>query len=144
MRWINSAGGPLVLVPATKVAQWRGIRDGGGDYAAACAVDDDVGVIRWNGVDVLVLADEPLATACIAGELTVFLRWSYAPNEGAIENVVRGMMLELSEPRSRVSFDCQTTRHVLFDAGAPGSSVDEAIELGITPGGYVSSMSTAG
>lgn len=137
MRWITSAGGPLVLVPKTMTVRWRGVSDGGDDYAAACTVDDYVGVIRWNGVDVLVLNDEPLATTCLAGGLTTFLRWMYAPNEDAITNAIQDMSCQFSERQRGVAFDCRATRYILFDAGSPGQSIVEMIEVDIAPGSYV-------
>lgn len=137
MRWIASAGGPLVLVPWTMVAQWRGASDGGDDYAAACAVDDYVGVIQWDGVDVLVLNDEPLATTCPTADLTVFLRWMYAPNEDAIMSVVHNLANHLPQQESGVVFECRAARYALFDAGTFGRNVVEMIEVEIAPGTYV-------
>jgi hypothetical protein len=137
MRWITSAGGPLVLVPETMAVQWRGISDGGSDYAAACAIDDYAGVIQWNGVDVLILNDEPLATTCLTSGLTVFLRWMYAPNEDAITNVIQDMTRHFSKQQRGIAFGCQAARYVLFDAGAPGQNVVETIEVDVAPGPYV-------
>lgn len=137
MRWITSAGGPLVLVPQTMVAQWRGVSDGGRDYAAACAVDDYLGVIQWNGVEVLVFNDEPLATTCATADLTVFLRWIYAPNEGAIVSAAQDLAHYLPQQESGVVFDCRAARYALFDAGAPGQNVVEMIEVEIAPGTYI-------
>jgi hypothetical protein len=117
--------------------QWHGVSDGGGDYVAACAIDDYAGVIRWNGVDVLVLNDEPLATTCLADGLTVFLRWMYAPNEDAITNVIQDIGRHFSEPQRGVALACQASRYILFDAGAPGQNIVEMLEVGIAPGSYM-------
>ena len=137
MRWITSAGGPLVLIPETMAVQWHGVSDGGSDYAAACTIDDYVGVIRWNGVDVLILNDEPLATTCLTSGLTMFLRWMYAPNEDAIANVIRSITSHFSRRERGIAFSCQAARYVLFDAGTPGQNIGEAIEVDIAPGPYV-------
>ena len=137
MHWIASAGGPLVLVPKTMVGRWNGVNEGGGDYAAACAIDDYVGVIRWNGVDVLILNDEPLATACLTAGIIAFLRWVYAPNEAAITSVAEELTDSLPQQQSNVMFHCRESRYTLFDAGAPGRSLVEMIEVDIMPGTYL-------
>lgn len=137
MDWITSAGGPLVLVPETMASQWHGIGNGGSDYAAACAIDDYVGVIRWNGVDVLVLNDEPLATTCLTNGLTVFLRWMYAPDENAIVKAAQEMAPHFPKQQAGSAFDCQKATYILFDAGDPGPRIFEKIEVKITPRSYV-------
>jgi len=137
MHWITSAGGPLVLVPEKMAAQWHGVSDGGGDYAAACTIDDYIGVIRWHGVDVLVLNDEPLATTCITDGLTIFLRWMYAPNEDAITNVIQGMARHFPKQQGGAALDCQASRYILFDAGASAQNSVERIEVEVAPGPYM-------
>ena len=137
MRWITSAGGPLVLVPQAMAVQWHGVSNGGNDYTAACTIDDYAGVIRWNGVDVLILNDEPLATTCLTNGLTVFVRWMYAPNENAITDVIHDMVRHFPKQERGITLDCKADRYVLFDAGAPGSTVNETIEVNVAPGPYM-------
>jgi Immunity protein 21 len=137
MHWIASAGGPLVLVPQAMAAQWQGISNGGSDYAVACMIDDYASVIQWNGVDVLILNDEPLATTCLTDGLTVFVRWIYAPNEEAIKNVIQDITLLFLKRNQGVAFGCQADKYVLFDAGAPGTHIVERIEVNIAPGAYI-------
>ena len=137
MHWITSAGGPLVLVPETIASQWHGVSNGGSDYAAACAIDDYVGVIRWNGIDVLILNDEPLATTCLTNGLTVFLRWVYAPDEDAIVKAIQNMAHHFPKQQAGAAFDCQASTYALFDAGTPGQHISEKIEVEIAPGSYV-------
>ncbi|MFE2626344.1 Imm21 family immunity protein [Streptomyces sp. NPDC059374] len=78
-------GGPLIVVPVSALAAWRGCTESGvmvgdatapDDYDRACAVDDLAGVIAVgeNGAQALVLADEP-ATSCYLPERRAFLRW---------------------------------------------------------------------
>jgi hypothetical protein len=119
------------------VTQWCGVSHGERDYAAACAVDDYVGVIEWNGANVLVLNDEPLATTCPTAVLTVFLRWMYAPNEDAVMGVVHDLVNCLPRQDSGVVFECRADRYALFDAGALGRNVIETIEVEIAPGFYI-------
>lgn len=63
-------GGPLIVIPVSALASWRGCIESGvivgdasapDDYDRACAVDELAGVIAVgdNGAQALVLADEP-------------------------------------------------------------------------------------
>ena len=137
MRWITSAGGPLVLVPKSMVGQWHGVTDGGSDYRAACSVVDYADAIRWRGVDVLVLNDEPLATTCLANGLTMFLRWMYAPDEAAITHEIEVMAGRFAKQQHGVAMHCRESSYILFDAGAPGKSTVETIEVDLAPGAYL-------
>ncbi|MFG3182139.1 Imm21 family immunity protein [Streptomyces nigra] len=76
--WVESMGGPLIVIPASVVAAWRGCTESGvmaggatvpDDYDRACEVDDLAGVITVgeNGAQALVLAGEP-ATSCYLPE----------------------------------------------------------------------------
>lgn len=137
MRWITSAGGPLVLVPRAAVGQWRGVADGGADYGAACEVSDYTGVIRWFGADILVLNDEPLSTACVTQDGTVALiRWMYAPNESAILAAIRTGWAELPPPVETSALTCTEGPYVLFDSGAVGREVTDGLAIEIPHGTY--------
>ncbi|MFJ5520918.1 Imm21 family immunity protein [Streptomyces griseoluteus] len=77
-------GGPLIAIPVSALAAWRGCTESGvmagdttapDDYDRACAVDDlaSVIIVGENGAQALVLADEP-ATSCYLPERRGFLR----------------------------------------------------------------------
>ena len=82
--WVDSLGGPLVVVPRSALSGWHGgtasgLTVGGDaldDYDRACAVDDLAAVITLAGhsAEALVLADEP-ATTCYLQEHHAFVRW---------------------------------------------------------------------
>ncbi|WP_328560386.1 Imm21 family immunity protein [Streptomyces coelicoflavus] len=89
--WVQSMGGPLIVVPVSALASWGGCTETGllaedattpDDYDRACAVDDLAGVIPIdeNGRQALVLADEP-ARSCYLPQYQVFLRWCAAESE---------------------------------------------------------------
>src|SRR5689334_6022814 len=63
MRWIASAGGPLVLLPKLLQPRWQGTGGVPSDYEVACGVEGYAGVIEKAGWRILVLGDEPLQTA---------------------------------------------------------------------------------
>ncbi|MFF7176910.1 Imm21 family immunity protein [Streptomyces sp. NPDC008121] len=93
--WVESMGGPLIVVPVSALASWGGCTESGlmagdatapDDYDRACAVEDVLaGVIPIdeNGAQALVLADEP-ATSCYLPEHRAFLRWLAADSEAGL------------------------------------------------------------
>ncbi|MFF5715244.1 Imm21 family immunity protein [Streptomyces sp. NPDC012756] len=92
--WVESMGGPLIVVPVSALASWGGCTESGliagdatapDDYDRACAVDDLAGVILLdeNGAQALVLADEP-ATSCYLPQHRAFLRWLAADSEAGL------------------------------------------------------------
>ncbi|MFJ8210556.1 Imm21 family immunity protein [Streptomyces sp. NPDC096033] len=71
-RWLETEGGPFVVVPHTWLPHWSGRA---GAYDRACAVMDFVGVLALpGGAETLVLGDEPLPTAYLP-EHQVLVRW---------------------------------------------------------------------
>jgi hypothetical protein len=133
MKWINSAGGPLVLIPRSALIRWRGAADGHGvgtDYDAACAVSSYAGVIHRHGVDILILNDEPLQTTAVATEDAVFLvRWMYAPNESAVLASLRDIRGRLGPPCERASLASVECEYVLLDAASTGSSAGDRLDV---------------
>ncbi len=92
--WVESLGGPLIVVPVSALASWGGCTESGlmagdattpDDYDRACAVDELAGVISLDeiGAQALVLADEP-ATSCYLPQHRAFLRWLAADSEAGL------------------------------------------------------------
>ncbi|WP_308378090.1 Imm21 family immunity protein [Streptomyces sp. ISL-98] len=97
-------GGPLIVIPVSALAAWRGCTETGvmagdattpDDYDRACAVDDLAGVIAVgdNGAQALVLADEP-ATSCYLPEHRAFLRWLAADSEAELKAAARAVLAD--------------------------------------------------
>lgn len=89
--WVESMGGPLIVIPASALTEWNGCTEAGtmvgdgssvDDYDRACAVDDLAAVIPVGegGAQALILGDEP-ATSRYLPEHRVFLRWLGADSE---------------------------------------------------------------
>ncbi|MEU8923980.1 Imm21 family immunity protein [Kitasatospora sp. NPDC048545] len=116
MEWIDSEGGPLVLVPGTVLGAWTGCA--GSDYDRACGIDDHIGLLDVGRTQALVLGDEPASTTCLP-EQGLLLRWVAAETEEAVLAAV---------PRAlrRAAWGPASTREVpdgpvyLFDAGWTG------------------------
>ncbi|GLW71064.1 hypothetical protein Kpho02_33630 [Kitasatospora phosalacinea] len=93
--WVESMGGPLVVVPVSALDRWDGCTPGGeilgatgrqDDYDRACAVEDHAGVVDLRGDDsasALVLGDEPAGT-CYLPDRTAFVRWLAADSEAEL------------------------------------------------------------
>ncbi|WP_235487397.1 Imm21 family immunity protein [Streptomyces roseoverticillatus] len=90
LAWVQSMGGPLIVIPSSVVDQWGGGTEDGmilgdtdvpDDYDRACGVEGLAGVIPVGEEGLgLVLADEP-ATTCYLNEHNVFLRWLAAGSD---------------------------------------------------------------
>src|SRR5687767_4714131 len=106
LKWIASAGGPLVLIADKSYRFWSGIfkrsaflknkmveaddflHAAEADYGKACLVQDYLGVVNIGDDHALVLGDEPLMTtvARSADGRTVIARWHYGDNEAFDDN----------------------------------------------------------
>jgi hypothetical protein len=87
MNWTESAGGPLIVISESLLPHWTGAA--GPDYQKACAVEDEVGVLPYRDGTVVVLGDEPHATAWLERpDGGVLARWVYAPSEQAVQQLL--------------------------------------------------------
>ncbi|MFF8029244.1 Imm21 family immunity protein [Streptomyces sp. NPDC007896] len=67
VEWIESGGGPLIVIPEASLSAWRGAGgDDWEDYDRACDVDGHVGLIAVGQSRALVLGFDPvlLDSAC--------------------------------------------------------------------------------
>ena len=142
MKWIESGGGPFILVPTDHLPRWRGV-DGPGDdesdYDRACEVVDDVGVVEVGNADALVFGDEPFRTSWVSneGEGGFVVRWVYADSENSVTKYISQGKLESVVKDAGVSVQLDGPC-VLFDAAEPGDDIrGESIAVGLTPGRYV-------
>src|SRR5262245_42817643 len=108
--WLESTGGPLLLLPESLVHEWSGSvamtavdiinlsrwwendRPLRGDYTRARAGTGLVGLVSVGSGQGLVLHDEPLPTTwrgTRARQAGVLIRWGYAESEVAAERWVR-------------------------------------------------------
>ena len=156
LQWINSNGGPLLLLPSSLLGVWEGADEpepyrgvearsrwnpGGPatDYDRACDVTELVGTIQVGVGEGLGLADEPLATTWwpapeIGGGILV--RWEYADSDGAAGRWVTAIPGSLPwEPSVRFSFDKGPL--VLFDSAEAGPDPwGPRLEIGLLGGVY--------
>ena len=141
MRWVESEGGPLVVVPAPALDRWRGAAsefdagdmDTWGDYGRACQIDGYAGTVDLGGDQALVLGDEPAATTYLP-ERRLFVRWIYAPDEAAVARLVPVAVQEADWTDS----GSWTTGGpaLLFDAAFAGGEIEQHLVVEVAPGSY--------
>jgi Immunity protein 21 len=120
LKWVESAGGPLVLVQGASLVYWRGATWTGSDYRRACAVSEELAVISVHDTDALVLGDEPHRTAyCSKGERSFLVRWVAASTEDAVQDAVQGLSKD-DFGKPEVNMLVEDELLVLMDSSLPG------------------------
>jgi hypothetical protein len=142
LRWIQTGGGPFILLPAAVRKHWQGFRattaDQPTDYDRACAVPDELGELEVGAATGLVLGDEPHQTACYQeGDLTLLVRWVAAPSANAVLVALHdAARLEYGEPVAR--YTALGGDQLLIDAAEPGDDVrGDVLTVELSPGRYI-------
>lgn len=102
--WVESMGGPLIVVPVSALPRWHGSTESGNaagsgdvvdDYDRACEVDGLAGVIAvgGDGEQGLVLADEP-TLSCYLPDYRAFVRWLGADSEDDLIAAARAVLAD--------------------------------------------------
>ncbi|MFG2236806.1 immunity 21 family protein [Streptomyces sp. NPDC048723] len=121
--WVESGGGPLVVVPAEVLTRWEGADSEGpeSDYDRACGVIGYTGLLAVGPSHALVLGDEPSSTAFLP-EHGVFVRWVAAESEAELLGSVETALEDAAWEDGQV-WDVLGPV-VLFDSAWPGSEVE--------------------
>jgi hypothetical protein len=139
--WVNSLGGPLILIPESACPLWGGApRDypeHEGDYGRACAVDGYTGLIDVGSAKALVLGDMPARTT-FAPEHNVLVR-EIASDDDIDPSAMVARLLPEIEWEPGPSWEI-TEPVILFDSACHYQYVIDANEdrlhLDLTPGRY--------
>ena len=140
--WIESGGGPLVLVAVSDVQSWMGTDPAGSDtesdYDRACAVMESIAPVVVRGMPVVVMGDEPDRTAVhIFGSLMHWVRWRAAPNEQALWDALNSAHLPGLDWNTSGEFDARRGGYRLFDAAFAGAEVEDSLSIAMQSGSYV-------
>ena len=140
--WLESAGGPLLLLEESLLTLWHGCfsnsQDTPTDYERACNVDDYIGVIGVDSGHGIVLGEEPFSTAWWpSAELGngFLVRWVFAGNEAAVTHALKDLS-NTAWRRLGVGFQVSNGKLILFDAACSGSDIDERLVIEIPKGWY--------
>jgi hypothetical protein len=141
--WLESTGGPLILLEEDLVPYWRGYlsvsESSLTDYERACEVSDYLGTIGVGSRSGLLLGEQPYSTTWLQApesDYGVIVRWVYAESEAAVIQALN----ELSNSnwqRTDVVFEVTTGKLVLFDSASPGYDIETFIAVQIPKGSYV-------
>jgi hypothetical protein len=145
MRWLQSFGGPLILLPRDSVHLWAGsfgpdgsdeIDEEDTDYwRISEAIQDYADTVDVRGVEALVLANGRCPTTFVQAENLFVQEMSTGARYGALETTSRALDAVVWAHFS--SWRCSGPS-VLFDAARFGPSVQESelLAIDIDPGNY--------
>lgn len=135
-QWVDSNGGPLIVLPLEIAHYWNGVSPPPGvaipegwvwgdpdgpvcDYDRACQVDDYVGMVEVGPGVGLVLGDEPMRTAFLpSNDGGILLRWGHAEGEDELWQAVAGAD-DWSQTTHRLQVSQGTI--LIIDAASAGS-----------------------
>lgn len=139
LSWLDTGGGPFVLIQSKAAALWRGLRNVelDSDFDRACDVEDYLDLVPFPGGDALVLADAPFPTAVLAGPTFggVYLirrLWGDEDDQATLD-AVHDLRADTWNTESLV-FDAGDGDCRLFDAVHPGGAAPETLHFQIAPG----------
>jgi hypothetical protein len=141
LRWIESGGGPLILLPARLARDWSGTLPPphepiSGDYARAVAVAEYVGSIPVGEGAGLVLGGDPLpATVLRVGPGLVIARWLYANSDEAALAALRNPDKLSYKPESFL-FENSDETVVLMDAACSFEAANDCLTMQLEAGTY--------
>ncbi|MGI5490200.1 Imm21 family immunity protein [Microtetraspora malaysiensis] len=142
--WVETAGGPLIVVPKSELDHWAGgdYNDGPvetwGDYGRACAVEGYIGLVTVGAQQALVLGDEPAMTTYLTTE-RLFLRWAAAYSEAELVSAGRRALAGQLDWDDDEDLNWEVREQVvLFDSAISGADLesDERLIIDLEPGLY--------
>ena len=153
LKWIDSEGGPLILLSDKSYKLWSGILNRSSyldnkiedaddflnadetDYGKACLVQDYLGVINIGDDLALVLGDEPLSTTIFHSidNTVVIARWCYGENEDWVDNHLKTIKLNsIDNWEFALMFGLSSDKQYLFDSACSASMLKEGINECLT------------
>jgi HAD superfamily hydrolase (TIGR01549 family) len=141
--WVESGGGPLIVVPTSALTQWRGASvdfdpgdlDTWGDYGRACQIDGYADALNVGDDQALALGGEPASTTFLPDQ-RLFVRWIYADSE---EDVIR-LIPKSVETAGWEDAGTWTTSGPaqLFDSALAGDELEHEhhLTVDVAPGTY--------
>lgn len=121
--WVDSAGGPLVMMPRSRAPAWRGVT--GDHYEEACQINDFAGVLAREWGDILVLDGEPLPTTwLVRPDGLVIVRWVAANSEAELLEFATRWTPDHRPADERLAIRLLEEPYVIFDSGQPGESME--------------------
>jgi hypothetical protein len=161
LKWIDSAGGPLILISDKSYNLWSGILKRSSyldskiedaddflnadvaDYGKACLVQEYLGIVDIGNDTALVLGDEPLLTTVFhsVDNRVVIARWYYGEDKELVDNYLKTIDLNsIDNWEFALTLKLSSDRQYLFDSAFSASMLDkganECLSLNIKQGDY--------
>jgi hypothetical protein len=140
LEWIESEGGPLLFAPSSIVHDWHGSEPStsGGltDYQRACAVSDEIDVLRIGAGEALVLGDEPDRSALIARSPSsvLIVRWRWARSEESLLSALNLEKIDRLPSGNEKVFRALADQYLLFDSACSGAEIVNALRAELKAG----------
>jgi hypothetical protein len=161
LKWIDSTGGPLVLISDKNYERWSGILKrisyldnkieeavnfldaDETDYGKACLINDYLGIVEVGNDIALILGDEPMMTTVfysVNGKVLI-ARWCYGEDKELVDNILKDIDLNSIENwEFELQFNLSSNRQYLFDSACSSSmlasEIDGYLQLDIRQGQY--------
>ena len=133
----------MLFAPRSALPDWHGnelpkARVGLTDYARACAVTDEIGVISIGMSQALVLGDEPDRTSLIVHSSydLMICRWRWADSEASLLAALgsEGLRQLPFTPKGR--FEALEDQYHLFDSAESGGEISRSLTVKLDAGCY--------
>jgi hypothetical protein len=150
MKWIRSAGGPLICIGSDLAGLWMGIHGNSlsrsanspktSDYVRACEIPTYLGKIQIGGGEALILGDIPMETTVFASPCTapLIVRVVYKdPDADVLAILTRFGRLDSMFAVERMSFRVAAEKMSIFDsADLQKDSCDASLALVLEKANY--------
>lgn len=140
IEWLDSGGGPFVIIPTGSLPKWGGLRAAGApnDFDRACDIPDYLGTIPFDAAHALVLGDDPFPTTFVGapafgGGYVIRMLWGDDLDEASRAVHKIGSSAWTTES---VVFDAGAGTLVLFDAAHAGTEAPQHVHVALGPGRY--------
>lgn len=147
LKWINSAGGPLILMEKNLLIKWNGINElktnsnQQTDYERACEVEDYVGLIDLDSEKALVLGDMPMETTWLQADENdgIIVCWNYADSRELVHGILETISFNQNWEDTKIEMTFKTSEIILFDSAFSHDFFieEESLKLNLNPGKYI-------
>lgn len=141
--WLESTGGPLILLEEDLVPYWRGVLPVSDssvtDYERACEVSDYLGSIDVASRSAVLFGEQPYSTTWWESRdlgYGIIVRWVCGEDMASVINTLTKFSNSNWE-KTDVEFEVTKGRLVLFDSAFPGTKIETFILVQMPQGSYV-------
>ena len=131
--WIESSGGPLIVIEKHLAPLWSGTVGHPSDFDLACTAVNHIEIVSTRNITAVVMGDEPLRTLVASSDdHTLIVRWRWAESEQDVMNALQHVRLP-DRYEEQLDISWPTGVLTIFDSATQYSEF-EAISLATQPG----------